>query len=241
MAEILAEQVEELERRKQERLQQGGDQNQDPATQAQSQKLPKGMVIGKDGKPCRSCTSVADWMALSRRKIATDSPSSSSSSTTTSSSSAFPSAAFSSTSSTPVSSTTSKPATTSPSPAQSFLEGPLRDDCPADVEALGRSSWTLLHTISASYPEKANTTEQSEMKQFLSLFGKFYPCWICASDFQSWMTKKGNEPRVEGREGLGKWMCEAHNEVNRKLGKKEFDCTLWKERWRDGWKDGSCD
>lgn len=27
------------------------------------------------------------------------------------------------------------------------------------------------------------------------------------------MGRRGNEPRVEGREGLGRWLCEAHNEV----------------------------
>ena len=32
-----------------------------------------------------------------------------------------------------------------------------------------------------------------------------------------------------------------HNEVNRRIGKKEFDCSKVDERWRDGWKDGSCD
>lgn len=45
------------------------------------------------------------------------------------------------------------------------------------------------------------------------------------------MGKKGNEPRVEGREGLGRWLCEAHNEVNEKLGKERFDCGRWEERW----------
>jgi len=55
------------------------------------------------------------------------------------------------------------------------------------------------------------------------------------------MTVKGNEPRVEGRDGLGRWMCEAHNEVNRKLGKEVFDCGRWEERWRTGWRNGSCD
>lgn len=48
------------------------------------------------------------------------------------------------------------------------------------------------------------------------------------------MKQRGNEPRVEGREGLGRWMCEAHNAVNRKLGKREFDCSGWEERWRTG-------
>ena len=54
------------------------------------------------------------------------------------------------------------------------------------------------------------------------------------------MGRKGNEPRLGGREGLGRWMCEAHNEVNRKLGKAEFDCGKWGKRWGEGPKDGSC-
>jgi FAD-linked sulfhydryl oxidase len=32
-----------------------------------------------------------------------------------------------------------------------------------------------------------------------------------------------------------------HNEVSRKIGKAEFDCSKVDERWKDGWKDGSCD
>ncbi len=79
------------------------------------------------------------------------------------------------------------------------------------------------------------------MRQFLALFAKLYPCWVCADDFGAWITVKGNEPRVEGRDGLGRWMCEAHNEVNRKLGKGLFDCGRWEERWRTGWRDGRCD
>ncbi|KAL9603986.1 MAG: hypothetical protein Q9179_002014 [Wetmoreana sp. 5 TL-2023] len=156
------------------------------------EKFPKGVVLGKDGKP-----------------IARDS-----SSTTTEKS-------------------------TPPSVSTVSLNPP--PDCPPDVEELGRSGWTLLHSISASYPSRASPTQQSEMRQFLGLFGKLYPCWVCAEDFQQWMARKGNEPRVESRDGLGRWMCEAHNEVNRKLGKQEFDCGRWEERWRTGWKDGRCD
>lgn len=55
------------------------------------------------------------------------------------------------------------------------------------------------------------------------------------------MSTSGNEPKVSNREEFGQWMCEAHNAVNVKLGKKEFDCRFWEERWRTGWKDGSCD
>ncbi|KAL8942347.1 MAG: hypothetical protein Q9216_001729 [Gyalolechia sp. 2 TL-2023] len=172
-------------------------------------KLPKGVVLGKDGKPCRTCTSSADWAAMMKKSISKDK------------------------------SATTTGISTPPSVDTASLAPP--SDCPPDVEELGRSTWTLLHTISASYPPRASPAQQGEMRQFLGLFGKLYPCWVCAKDFQEWMARKGNEPRVEGRSGLGRWMCEAHNEVNRKLGKQEFDCGKWEERWQTGWKDGTCD
>ncbi|KAF7512724.1 hypothetical protein GJ744_000291 [Endocarpon pusillum] len=56
-----------------------------PATSssdAPPKKLPKGVVLGKDGKPCRTCTSFASWAALTKSQT---SPSASPSSTTTSS------------------------------------------------------------------------------------------------------------------------------------------------------------
>ncbi|KAI4164135.1 MAG: hypothetical protein LQ342_002099 [Letrouitia transgressa] len=171
-----------------------GDNDEQAPT---GKKLPKGVVLGPDGKP-----SYAAFSAFTKSKSPSSSTTTTSTSTATSSSSA------------------------------SSTEPP--ENCPPDVDQLGRSTWTLLHTISASYPPRASTTQQSEMRQFLSLFSKIYPCWVCAEDFQDWMKQRGNEPRVEGREGLGRWMCEAHNAVNRKLGKREFDCGGWEERWRTG-------
>ncbi|OBA23330.1 putative mitochondrial FAD-linked sulfhydryl oxidase [Metschnikowia bicuspidata var. bicuspidata NRRL YB-4993] len=108
-----------------------------------------------------------------------------------------------------------------------------KQDDPPDVEKLGRSSWTLLHLIAATYPEHPTTKEQADMKQFVKLFGNFYPCWFCADDFKKYMVS--NEPETETQDSLGKWLCGAHNEVNKKLGKPQFDCTLWKKRWKDGW------
>lgn len=118
-----------------------------------------------------------------------------------------------------------------------------RPDCPPDVDALGRSTWTFLHSLAATYPTAATYTQQSEMRSFMNLFSKLYPCWVCAEDFRDWMAEPSgrNQPRVGGRKEFGWWMCDAHNEVNRKLGKPEFDCRFWEERWRDGWKDGRCD
>lgn len=106
---------------------------------------------------------------------------------------------------------------------------------PPDVEQLGRSSWSLLHSIAATYPENPDSKKQADLKQFLKLFGNFYPCWYCGEDFQRYIDK--NEPKVESQDTFGTWLCEAHNDVNKKLRKPQFDCNLWKQRWRDGWDD----
>ncbi|KAJ5967712.1 hypothetical protein N7501_003960 [Penicillium viridicatum] len=207
---------------------------QSPATSASSSKptgdddskapLPKGVVLDKDGKPCRTCTSVASWRALTKQA---DLKSTNSSSTSTSTS------------------TTNKMTTSTPALAAAATPSPSEtpSDCPPDVEELGRSTWTLLHSMAATYPEKANMEHQANMSGFLKFFAKLYPCWVCADDFQTWMAHPSgqNQPKLESRKEFGWWMCEAHNEVNRKLGKKEFDCRLWEQRWRTGWKDGRCD
>ncbi|EON65585.1 hypothetical protein W97_04823 [Coniosporium apollinis CBS 100218] len=176
-------------------------------TQAQApKKFPKGVVLGADGKPCRSCTSVASWAAMIKQQ--TKNPS-----------------------------TIAK--STPPAISTSSIEPP--GGCPPDVEQLGRSSWTLLHSITATYPVRPSQELQHETAKFLSTFSKLYPCWTCAEDFQRWLAVDTNAPRVSSRDEFGRWMCEAHNEVNVKLGKEKFDCNRWEERWRTGWKDGSCD
>ena len=68
-----------------------------------------------------------------------------------------------------------------------------------------------------------------------------YPCSHCAADFDERV--KEHPPDVSGRLGLSRWLCERHNEVNKKLGKEKFSCAMEKldERWKDGPNDGSCD
>lgn len=111
--------------------------------------------------------------------------------------------------------------------------GGYTKDYPPDVEKVGRSSWTLLHSIAATYPEQPSSKQQSDLKQFLRLFGNFYPCWYCGEDFEKYMEK--HEPNTATQDAFGRWLCDAHNDVNAKLGKPKFNCDLWKKRWRDGW------
>jgi mitochondrial FAD-linked sulfhydryl oxidase len=70
------------------------------------------------------------------------------------------------------------------------------------------------------------------METFFSGLARFYPCLWCAADFAE--NLKAKPVRAETREDLCIWLCEQHNQVNAKLGKPLFPCTLktLDERWR---------
>jgi FAD-linked sulfhydryl oxidase len=112
-------------------------------------------------------------------------------------------------------------------------------ECPPDVQQLGRSTWTLLHSIAATYPDHPTIEQKIDLTQFMTSFSKLYPCTSCARGLRKHMEKE--KLKVTNRDEFGKWLCDAHNIVNVRTGKPTFDCQLWKERWKDGWKDGRCD
>ncbi|KAK8069234.1 FAD-linked sulfhydryl oxidase ALR [Apiospora phragmitis] len=192
-------------------------------------KLPPGVVLGKDGKPCRACSSKMAFSAFVSQQTKPHQKSSSG---------AIPGMMAGMM----AGSVGAGPASSGTASTSSFhtpAAVPSRSDCPPDVEELGRSTWTLLHSIAATYPSAPSTSEQRDLRSFMGAFARLYPCWSCAEDFQHYMARQ--QMPVGSRDEFGKWLCEAHNAVNRKLGKQAFDCVRWEERWRDGWKDGRCD
>ena len=184
------------------------------------------MVIGPDGKPCKICTAFRNWKPrVDKSKQPPNAPAGQQKT-------AAMMAAFA----------TGAGFTASQTQAQSQDVEPVRPaNCPPDVEQLGNATWTFLHTTAAYYPEKPTMQHRVNMLSLLRALPVLYACSNCAQHLGENM--KTHPPDVSGRAALSKWLCEQHNEVNERLGKEKFECTIEKldERWKDGPSDGSCD
>jgi len=198
--------------------------------------LPPGLVLDPDGKVCKVCNSWQDYgKTVFKKKAGTG---------TSSKAGGFGAmAGMMSSPSTPDASPSTLPTSPArtPTSASASVTAQPRADCPADTAALGRSTWTFLHTTAAYYPLSPSEHQQTQMRNLLSSLSLLYPCVPCAEDFQEKV--KENPPDVSGRYGLSRWLCERHNEVNVKLGKEGFGCD-WDnldKRWKGGPEDGSCD
>ncbi|CAJ0758062.1 7661_t:CDS:2 [Entrophospora sp. SA101] len=104
---------------------------------------------------------------------------------------------------------------------------------------LGRSSWKLLHTMMARFPEHPTEDHKQALRSFIYLFGRLYPCGECATEFQEILSKY--PPQVSSREAASQWACAVHNIVNKRLYKKIFDCGLIAEKYKCGCDDDGGD
>lgn len=88
--------------------------------------------------------------------------------------------------------------------------------------ALGRSTWHFLHTMTLRFPDKPTKQESDTLRSFFESFASLYPCGECAHHFQQLIREL--PPQVGSRMAASLWLCAVHNEVNKSLGKPEFEC-----------------
>lgn len=105
-------------------------------------------------------------------------------------------------------------------------------------EELGRSTWTFLHTLAAQFPDKPTKQQQKDAKELLAIISRLYPCQTCAEHFKEVL--KTRPPRTSSGIEFSEWMCQAHNVVNKRLGKPEFPCDQVDFRWGSFDCDGAC-
>eukprot|EP00735_Rhodelphis_limneticus_P001100 TRINITY_DN11659_c0_g1::TRINITY_DN11659_c0_g1_i1::g.17466::m.17466 TRINITY_DN11659_c0_g1::TRINITY_DN11659_c0_g1_i1::g.17466 ORF type:complete len:179 (+),score=-7.82,sp/Q63042/ALR_RAT/46.60/4e-31,Evr1_Alr/PF04777.8/1.3e-28,Med27/PF11571.3/0.011 TRINITY_DN11659_c0_g1_i1:75-611(+) len=103
---------------------------------------------------------------------------------------------------------------------------------PPDKDTLGRSTWTLLHSIAAYFPENPSPAQQQDFLSFINSFAKLYPCRQCSQNFQTLLQQFPPNAWLSSRHDLCQWMCKVHNDVNVRLGKPSFSCDDVDTRWR---------
>jgi len=97
-------------------------------------------------------------------------------------------------------------------------------------EDLGRCTWLFLHTLAAQYPESPTARQEKDAKDLIGILTRLYPCADCARHFADIVSR--HPPDVSNGLAFEKWLCTTHNEVNLRLDKEQFDCTLIHTRWR---------
>ena len=90
--------------------------------------------------------------------------------------------------------------------------------------ALGRGSWNMLHRLAAAFDKAPSPARQRDAAEFFRLLGELYPCEACAAHFRGMLA--ATPVRAGSNRELSTWLCERHNEVNARLGKAQFDCSL---------------
>lgn len=89
---------------------------------------------------------------------------------------------------------------------------------------LGRGAWNMLHRMAATFDKAPTAARQRDVTEFFRLVGDLYPCEQCAAHFRGMLA--ASPVRAGSNRELSTWLCERHNEVNVRLGKPLFDCSL---------------
>jgi len=83
------------------------------------------------------------------------------------------------------------------------------------IHCWGPAGWIFLHAIANDSPPSLPSPEGTW--RFLHLFGEHLPCAKCARHFKSFLEQR---PIPRTREQLVHLLHDAHNDVNRRLGKR---------------------
>lgn len=123
---------------------------------------------------------------------------------------------------------------------------PPQDACPPDIEELGRSTWTFLHSAAAYFPDAPSAEQKHAMQALLDALPLVYPCATCAEELREEYARQPPTARVDAVESattLQAYVCTLHNEVNARLGKPLWDCAdraRLRHRWYEPEDESAC-
>tara|TARA_A100001015_G_C15012644_1_gene723920 strand:+ start:2073 stop:2408 length:336 start_codon:yes stop_codon:yes gene_type:complete len=88
--------------------------------------------------------------------------------------------------------------------------------CNDTKDELGRNTWFLLHQM---VKEEKTMERHIAFPLFMHTLSILYPCGRCTPHIKTYLE---HNPAVLSE----KWMCEFHNEVNKRLDKPELPCII---------------
>jgi hypothetical protein len=96
----------------------------------------------------------------------------------------------------------------------------------ADIAVWGPSGWNFIHAMSFAYPIFPSLSERTQMFTFLHSFAQVLPCFRCRVHFMKLLNTylpTVSSEHLETRETLVRFLVDAHNMVNKRIGKKEME------------------
>lgn len=96
---------------------------------------------------------------------------------------------------------------------------------PLDKNQLGNASWKVLHSYAAQYPDNPKREDKQEFHALLKAVVRTIPegdC-KCKSHAVEYIQKKN--PTMNNRKELVTWLCEFHNDTNKRSHKELIDCA----------------
>ena len=96
-------------------------------------------------------------------------------------------------------------------------------------QEIGRNTWSLLHSIAASYPNEPSEEDKKHIANFLFGLANLFPCKICGTHLLKMLKKEG--VHADSREELVNYICKIHNIVNKVLEKPTFNCKKAFDFW----------
>jgi len=87
-------------------------------------------------------------------------------------------------------------------------------------EVWGPQLWSVLHSITFNYPIEPSIEVINHHRTFLHSLKNVIPCETCSFELIEYIDSY--PPELESKPEFINWMIDLHNNVNRKLDKREY-------------------
>ena len=84
----------------------------------------------------------------------------------------------------------------------------------------GPPMWISLHSITLNYPEKPTLCQENMIREFFWNVQFVLPCEMCRNHYAEMI--RTHPPITKDRRSLVYWLIDRHNQVNKRLGKREY-------------------